>query len=716
MAYDKGTNYSLLMDEAAKKGDYAAAAQYEQMRNEKIDGTGSSHAKTNLYSQYLQTDAAGTKPAGNVGATGGSLGAAAGALGRALGKGSDGTGFAAYKDENGKTTTYRPEFAGQTVQIGTQLVTYNERGYPVKSLNADHAKKLGNAYTMQNMGLDQTKISNAADLYRGLYNAVMNNPTTVGNSGLNNAYGKRNIQYSGDLTIEDYDRMIREAAGKGQNVLAGYYEDSRNALIADRGLNPNLQTSNYNGGWNWVDNGGGVGSIYAGALRDDVQTDQALGGGWYLGQGKGDAEQEYFYSNTDAPTMQEVMAYARAKGYDTEDESAALPLGALAREMMAGGYVSPENLRRAELLGAAMPAVLNNLGIENGYTGAAALENAVRNMQNAGGGSYAKALAAPAAAAAGNSLSNPYSAAIAGGGGYSMGGNRNNGGVSYGGSAYGGSLENQLMGIYGNGGAYSAALQQMKNLTNAQTAAARSGYEGEQENVNRSYADMARQLYINRENAQKNIGQQMAAQGITGGAAESTLLGLNTSYQEALRQNEQERIAMIDELERAIVKAQLEGDIAYAQQALQMEQNRIDNQANMMQYMLSRQDDAAAQAYSQQMDKAQMLASAGDFSGYKALGYSDEEVATLNKAYQVANAPKYRSPAPAADPSEEDYAAMKAYTQDLINGGKSASAIEYELMGALTNGVITGEQYVNLLEYGRKNARYDSSLSGGAHR
>ena len=649
MAYDKATNYSLLIDDAVAKGDYASAAKYEQQRNEKIDGTGSKQQKTNLYSQHLNSDAGSTgisTPYGDV------LKAGGGVLGRALGKGSDGTGFATYKDANGKTTTYRPEFAGQTVQIGTQYVTYDERGYPTKSLNVDWAKnKLGNEYTKQNMGLDQSKVSNAADIYRGIYNATMQNPTMVSGSAMNTAYGKRNIQYNGAMDVAGYDKLIREAAAAGNNVLAGYLEDSRNALIADRGLSTPY-TSNYNGGWNYVDNGGGVGNIYTGALRDQVQTDQALGGGWYVGQGKGDAEQERFYVNYDSPTTPELMAYARAKGYDTEDESVALPLGALAHEMMVGGYVSPENLRRAELLGAAMPAVLNNLGIESGYTGAAALENAVRNMQNAGGGSYAKALAAPAAADAGGSLSSPYSAAIAGGGGYSMGGNRNNGGVSYGGSAYGGSLENQLMGLYGDGGSYTAAQQQLKNLTNAQTAAARSGYEGEQENVNRSYADMARQLYINRENAQKNIGQQMAAQGITGGAAESTLLGLNTSYQEALRQNEQERIAMIDELERAIVKAQLEGDIAYAQQALQMEQNRIDNQANMMQYMLSRQDDAAAQAYSQQMAAAELLASMGDYSGYKALGLTDEQIAALNSNYQKQNTPKviYRTPVVEEEP------------------------------------------------------------------
>ena len=36
MAYDKNTDYQALIDAAVKKGDYAAAAKYEQQRNEKI--------------------------------------------------------------------------------------------------------------------------------------------------------------------------------------------------------------------------------------------------------------------------------------------------------------------------------------------------------------------------------------------------------------------------------------------------------------------------------------------------------------------------------------------------------------------------------------------------------------------------------------------------------------------------------------------------------
>ena len=55
-AYDANTDYSKLIADAAAKGDYKSAAQYEQLRNQKIAGTGSSYAQTNNYAGWLDTD------------------------------------------------------------------------------------------------------------------------------------------------------------------------------------------------------------------------------------------------------------------------------------------------------------------------------------------------------------------------------------------------------------------------------------------------------------------------------------------------------------------------------------------------------------------------------------------------------------------------------------------------------------------------------------
>ena len=295
-------------------------------------------------------------------------------LSRALGKGvSAGADLGAYKDANGAVTTYRPEFAGQTVQLGNKYVSFNDRGYPVRSIGVKHAQELGNDYTMQYMGLDQTKIVNAGDIYRGIYNAAMEDAETVSGSALDNAYAQRNIQYDGALGLEEYDALICDAVAAGNHVLAGYYEDSRNALIADKGLSPTLQTGDYNGGWNWVDNGGGIGG---GAAARSVP---AADSGWFAGQGLGDAKKEMIYCNADAPTLEEVEDYAKSHGYTVTDENAAWLFDELALQMMAGGYVSPETLHRAELLRTAIPEVLKRLGMEGSNSGMEALDEAVRN-------------------------------------------------------------------------------------------------------------------------------------------------------------------------------------------------------------------------------------------------------------------------------------------------------------------------------------------------
>lgn len=55
--YDKNTDYATLMEQAAQRGDNAAAAIYEQQRNAKIRGEGmADQEQTNDYLQYLPVE------------------------------------------------------------------------------------------------------------------------------------------------------------------------------------------------------------------------------------------------------------------------------------------------------------------------------------------------------------------------------------------------------------------------------------------------------------------------------------------------------------------------------------------------------------------------------------------------------------------------------------------------------------------------------------
>jgi len=97
-------------------------------------------------------------------------------------------------------------------------------------------------------------------------------------------------------------------------------------------------------------------------------------------------------------------------------------------------------------------------------------------------------------------------------------------------------LRRELQQLYGEQGSYAQALaaQQEANRANVQKAVG--NLQDQKRDTETSYANMFRQLYLNKMKSQKNIGQQLAAQGKTGGAAESTMLGLDTSYSDALRQ------------------------------------------------------------------------------------------------------------------------------------------------------------------------------------
>ena len=444
------------------------------------------------------------------------------------------------------------------------------------------------------------------------------------------------------------------------------------------------------------------------------------------------------------------MNYAAALGYDIFDENETIPVGDLARQMMTNGYVSPERLQAAETLKITVPAALRNLGIESDSTGTETMEAAIQRMQSSGNGTVAETLnkmsgqenvgeyyvqalkrasgsaaAGSGSAAAGSGSTNPYKQYAGGSTGGSSAG-------AYGNSDY----VNELLKLYGEGGAYDQALEDARALIDANVAQIAAQYEGQKGNVSRSHADLARQLYIDRENAQKNIEQQMAAQGITGGASESALLTLNTSYQEALRESEQERINTLNELDQAIQQAKLTGDISFAEQALALAQQRADNYAGVLQLLMNRQDAAeqlayerqmatynqqlAAQetAFNKQMAAAELLASMGDFSGYKALGLTDAQIAALGKNYTAQNTPRSSSGGGGGMPTSSNYYydLIKQQVDSMAAQGKSNSVVGSMLDEALGGGLIDANEYAKLKGYAKTTVNYDSSKNPyGAH-
>lgn len=201
----------------------------------------------------------------------------------------------------------------------------------------------------------------------------------------------------------------------------------------------------------------------------------------------------------------------------------------------------------------------------------------------------------------------PDYAAYSYGGGYGTYGGAS-GGYSAGNySAYDNDMVAELRSLYrGQDSAYAQALAEQKAAQEDAVRRATEKLNAQKESTNSSYAALFRQLYIDKMNARKNIEQRMAAQGVTGGAAESTLLGLETDYEDALRQGEQGRIGTIGDLDHAITDAELSGDMASAQAAADMAREQTDNYASVLRKLIDRYDTISARQEAYAREDAQL--------------------------------------------------------------------------------------------------------------
>lgn len=147
--------------------------------------------------------------------------------------------------------------------------------------------------------------------------------------------------------------------------------------------------------------------------------------------------------------------------------------------------------------------------------------------------------------------------------------------------------------------AYAEALAEQQRAKQAAVDKAVGSLNTQKQTTDTAYADMFRQLYLDKMKNQKNIDQRLAAAGQTGGQAESTLLGLQTGYEDALREGGVSKQTALNQLDQAITDAQLTGDISAAEDAAAMAQKQADNYASVLQDLINRADNIAQQEASQ---------------------------------------------------------------------------------------------------------------------
>lgn len=113
------------------------------------------------------------------------------------------------------------------------------------------------------------------------------------------------------------------------------------------------------------------------------------------------------------------------------------------------------------------------------------------------------------------------------------------------------------------------AVEQGTNRLNAQKS-----------NINQAADENARQAYVQYMQSQKALPQQLASQGVSGGATETANLGLQTAYQNNVNTINQNKANRLQEIDNAIVELQNTGDLAMVEQVLANNQAALDSYMN----------------------------------------------------------------------------------------------------------------------------------------
>lgn len=213
------------------------------------------------------------------------------------------------------------------------------------------------------------------------------------------------------------------------------------------------------------------------------------------------------------------------------------------------------------------------------------------------------------------------------------------------------------------------------------------------------YGNINKQLYRDYMESLRTLPQEMAARGYSGGMSESSRLGLDTAYGERLNENEAARLAAIAKLREQGADAEYQANAARDQANAQAQQNLYANLANLL-----------AQQQQDKAQRAENMAQYGDFSGYLDLGYTEDEIAKMKKAWIAANPSLARTLGYVSAPAASSYSGyyyggskktptLEETIQDLIDAGTDRMEIWNSLANDYRAGNITQEEFNNGIHY-----------------
>lgn len=263
------------------------------------------------------------------------------------------------------------------------------------------------------------------------------------------------------------------------------------------------------------------------------------------------------------------------------------------------------------------------------YGSYADYQNAQRNNASSGGGTQSSGTGSAGSSGSSGSMSTPGGSYASDDYGYSGGSYDYTGPMSY---------SDYLQRVGGDD--YQAAVQR---AIEAQVQAATDQYNSQIKDAGQDYEEAARRAYVSKMMSQRNMDQELAANGIYGGMADSQRIATETNYENDLTDLTTQYQSTIADLRQAITSAKLAGDAqaaesmasylsqVQAQYASYLQNERgIQAEIDMFNRQLAAQQAQAAQSYS---SGGSGYSSGG--GGYDNGGLTAAQIMEMQRAYGV---------------------------------------------------------------------------------
>ena len=274
-------------------------------------------------------------------------------------------------------------------------------------------------------------------------------------------------------------------------------------------------------------------------------------------------------------------------------------------------------------------------------------------------------------------------------------------------------------------GVYDAQLEAQKQALESAYSQKEAEYSAAEAKIPAQYDAQRNALSAQNEIEKANFNEQAAASGLNDGAGSQARLSQSNAYQQgmtALGKAQADAAANL-QLERTKAKTAYQDAIQQAikdndarrAQALYEEAQRIDD--NLVSNALNQANLDATRSstnYAKMMETAQTLAHYGDFSGYLALGYSQDQVDAMRKVWEAQNAELVAKMNGTYVPSGGT-SGGSSYYDEAGNGntGKTNAQAAYELTGGASDTSYL-DPYTTLAKYQNQWADLDMYANGGS--